>query len=352
MSERLRVGVSADLKDSASEVLRPVLARCFNPLPQVEYEFMPEYKSHVSPSQICDYDAVITLRPRYDTLSLQGVERLAVIARWGVGYDMIDVSACSESDVLLAITSDAVRRPVAEAIVTLILALARRVLTKDKVVREGRWDLRGAHPGLGLRGKTLGSVGIGNIGTELMRLLEPFGLSRRLAFDPFVSAENAASLGVQSVDLPTLFRESDFVTINCPLNDDTRGLIDAHLLRLMKPTAYLINTARGAIVKQDDLVEILQLHRIAGAGLDVFDPEPLPADHPLTKLDNVILSPHSLAWTDHLYLDNSSGACENVLAVFSGRIPAHTVNQDVASHPGFQEKLRSLRHRWNLFGTE
>jgi len=345
LSERLRVGVSADLRESAGQVLGPVLAHHFDPLPHVEYEYMQEYKGHVTADQIIDYDAVITLRPRYDAMSLRGVDRLAVIARWGVGYDMIDVPACTDANVVLAINRDAVRRPVAEAIVTLVLALARRLPVKDRVVREGRWDLRGAHPGLGLRGKIMGSVGLGNIGAELFRLLQPFGLARRLAFDPYVSQEEAASLDVELVDLDTLFKNSDFVAINCPLNDHTRGLVDAHLLGLMKPTAYLINTARGAIVKQDDLVEVLRARRIGGAGLDVFDPEPLPADHPLTKMDNVILSPHSLAWTDHIYMDNSVGACQSVLSVFSGEMPTYSVNREVADRRGFQEKLRALKER-------
>ena len=346
MTDRFRVGISAGFRTQLAGVLEPVLVEYFDPLPHVEYEFMPELKGEVTPDQLGGYDAVITLGERYTSATLLGVERLGVIARWGVGYDMIDVPACTEANVLLVITTDAVRRPVAEAILTLFLALARKLPGKDRLVRTGRWDLRAALPGVGLRGKTVGSVGLGNIGAEMFRLLQPFGLGRLLAFDPYVDGEKAIELGVELVDLATLFGESDFIAINCPLTDQTRGMVNAELISLMKPTAYLVNTARGAIVNQGDLTATLQAGRIAGAGLDVFEEEPLPEDHPLTRLENVILSPHALAWTDHLYRDISVGACENVLTVLRGRVPKYTVNREIVERPGFQAKLRSLRARW------
>jgi phosphoglycerate dehydrogenase-like enzyme len=151
---------------------------------------------------------------------------------------------------------------------------------------------------------------------------------------------------VELVDLDTVFRESDFVALNCPLNDSTRGLVDLGLLSLMKPTAYLINTARGGLVNENDLLTVLQAGQIAGAGLDVFVQEPLPADHPFTQLDNVILSPHGMAWTDDLYYGNSYGACQNILTLFRGEIPKYVVNREVVEHPGFQKKLQALRQRW------
>jgi phosphoglycerate dehydrogenase-like enzyme len=139
---------------------------------------------------------------------------------------------------------------------------------------------------------------------------------------------------------------SIFVTVNCPLNDETEISIDANLFSLMKPTAYLINTARGSIVDQDDLVNALKSRQIAGAGLDVFAPEPLPPEHALTALDNVILAPHALAWTDDLYLGNSTAACGNVLTILQGQVPKHTVNREVLAQPGFKAKLAALGRRW------
>ena len=346
LSETFCVGVSADFKVEAAGLLEPVLDEIFGPLPFVEYDFFDNHEAVVTPDEIEKYDAVITFRPRFTTSSFAGDDRLTIIARWGVGYDMIDVPACTEADVLLAITTDSVRKPVAEAILTFFLALAKKLPAKDKLVRIGRWDLKAETSGLGLSGKTVGSVGMGNIGTEMFRLLQPFDLAHRLAFDPYISEEKAAQVGVELVDLPTLFTESDFIAINCPLNDETENMINEDLLSLMKPTAYLVNTARGPIVNQADLTAALQEGRLAGAGLDVFEQEPLPVDHPLTQMENVILSPHGMAWTDDLYRGNGVGACKNVLTVLSGEIPKYTVNREVVDRPGFQAKLQSLRDRW------
>lgn len=344
MSPLYRIGVSSDFKTGAPGALEPVLQEMLDPLPQVEWDYYDSPSGRpVSPQAIADFDGLIVLGSHIDASSFTGQDRVAIVARWGVGYDRIHVPALTANDVLLSINVDAVRRPVAEAILTLLLALAKRLPDKDRLVRTGRWDLRAQMNGFGLRGKTLGSVGVGNIGSEMFRLLAPFELGRRLAYDPYTSPEGAAELGVDLVDLDTLFAESDFITINCPLTGETRGLVNAHRLGLMKPTAYLINTARGPIVDQDALLEALQAGRIAGAGLDVFDPEPLPGDHPLTKLDNVLLSPHSLAWTDELYDLNGRQACESVLAVFGGEVPKYPVNREVLERPGFQAKLERLR---------
>lgn len=342
-----RVGISPDFMTEAAGLLDPVLEEVLGPLPYVEYGFFHNRHQVVAPDEIADFDAVITLRPRFTAASFTGNDRLAIIARWGVGYDVIDVPACTEANVLLAITTDAVRKPVAEAIVTFFLALAKKLPAKDRLVRTGRWNAKAETSGLGLSGKTVGSVGLGNIATEMFRLLWPFDLEGMLAFDPYVAQEKADQLGVTLVDLGTVFKESDFIAINCPLNDETKGMINADLLSLMKPTAYFVNTARGAIVNQADLVAVLQAGQIAGAGLDVFEHEPLSPDHPLARMDNVILSPHGMAWTDDLYRGNGVGACENVLTILRGEIPRYTVNREVVERPKFQAKLQSLRQRWN-----
>ncbi len=245
MADPFQIGISSDFKIAAAGAIEPVLAQIFDPLPYVRYDFYESPASEaVSPATIADYDAVIVLNTLFNADSFRGNDRLALIARWGVGYDRIDTEAITANDVLLAITVDAVRRPVAEAILTLILALAKKLPAKDKLVRTARWDLRGQTAGLGLRGKTVGSVGMGNIGSDMFRLLAPFELGRKLVHDPYLSAERAAALGVELVSLETVFAESDFVTVNCPLTAETRGLVNARLFALMQPTAYFINTAR------------------------------------------------------------------------------------------------------------
>ena len=347
MTNIFRVGISEDFQTQVPGLIEPVVERIFGPLPGVTYSFFSANREGIVMAEaVAHFDALITLSYRFTPDTFAASDRLAVIARWGVGYDMIDVPACTEAEVLLAIMVEAVRKPVAEAIVTLFLALAKKLPAKDKLVRSGRWDLKGQMAGLGFSGKTAGSVGLGNIAGEMFRLLKPFDLGRRLAYDPYLSPERAAQLEVELVDLPTLFRESDFIAVNCLLNDETRGMIKADLFALMKPTAYLVNTARGPIVNQADLTAALQAGQLAGAGLDVFEQEPLPVDHPLAQLDNVILTPHALAWTDDLYENNSVDACESILRVFRGEVPKYTVNREVIERPGFQAKLQSLRERW------
>jgi phosphoglycerate dehydrogenase-like enzyme len=346
MSDSFVIGISADFKTEAPGLLEPILDEVFGPLPFVETRYFPIRDKVVAPDDIRSFDAVITLKHRFTGDSLAGNAQLVAIARWGAGYDMIDVPACTAADVLLSINPQSVRKPVAEGILTLFLALAKNLLARDQLTRSGRHDLGVENAGLSLSGKVFGSVGLGNIAAEMFRLLQPFDPARLLASDPHVSPAQAAGMGVVLVDLPTLFRESDFVAVNCLLNDETRGLINASLLSLMKPTAYLVNTARGGIVRETDLVATLQQKRIAGAGLDVFEQEPLPLNHPLTHLDNVILTPHRIAWSDALYRGNGMGACQNVLTVLQGQVPQHTVNRDIVSQPRFQGKLASLRQRW------
>lgn len=346
MTPPFHVGITADFRTEGSGVLDGVLETQFGPYPAVAYEYMPELLPEVTPTQIAGYDAVISLALRFTADTLRGAARLVTIARWGVGYDMIDTQACTDNDVLLCITRDAVRRPVAEGIVTLLLALTKQLLAKDRLVRTGRWDAKTSYPGTGLRGRTLGTVGVGNIGGELARLLQPFDLRRILAYDPYVSGAHAAEIGVALVDLDTLMAESDFVCINCPLTNDTFHLIGERQIQRMQPTALLINTSRGPIIDQAVLTHALQTRQIAGAALDVFEQEPLAADDPLLQLDNVILSPHAIAWTDELVRDNGVGACENVLTILRGEVPAYTVNREVIKRPGFRAKLRALRERW------
>jgi phosphoglycerate dehydrogenase-like enzyme len=306
----------------------------------------PGYGGEVEPELIAGCDGLFVLGSRFTARSFQGgvAERLVCLARWGVGYDRIDVQACTDAGVALTISPEGVRRPVAVAALTLILALALKLPRKMVMVREGRAAEKVYHFGIGLTGRTLGSVGIGNIGGELFRLAAPLGM-RHIAADPYTSPEAAATLGVELVPMERLLREADFLCVNCPLNPETHGLIDAAALAQMKPTAFLINTARGAIVQTEALTEALQAGRLAGAGLDVTDPEPLPPDHPLCHMVNVILTPHALAWTDEIALGNGRSACQSLLACARGEAPAppQLVNPEVLEQPAFRAKLERFR---------
>ena len=190
---------------------------------------------------------------------------------------------------MVTLTPQAVARPVASSVIALMLAFAHRLVARDRNTRAGRWADRWDDPGFGLTGRTLGVVGLGNIGRELLRLAAPWNM-RHLAFAPRPRHELYAGLDVELVPLDALLAQSDFVALCCPLNDTTRGMIDARALALMKPDAILVNTARGEIVDESALVDALRSRRIAGAGLDVFAQEPPPDDHPLFALDNLVLA--------------------------------------------------------------
>jgi phosphoglycerate dehydrogenase-like enzyme len=277
--------------------------------------------------------------------SLPASRRLAVVARFGVGYDSVDVEALADEGVATVITPGGVARPVAVGILALVLALANRLMAKDRLARRGGDGFADLCVGVGLTGKTLGTIGVGNIGAEMVRIMRPLGL-QFIAHDPNVGAATAQQLGVRLVDLDTLFGASDIVTVNCPLTPATRGLVNAERLARMKPTAYLINTARGAIVDQQALTEMLAARRIAGAGLDVFDPEPPDADDRLLGLDNVVLAPHSIALTDELVAGCGALAIQAVIDVMNGREPQAIVQRRVVEHPQWLKRLAANRARF------
>ena len=303
--------------------------------------------SPIRGDQLEDFDALILLAHRFDATSVPKSGRLAVVARFGVGYDSVDVAACTAADIALAITPDGVRRPVAVSIITFILALTGKLMVKDKLARQGGpgFAARGAHMGVGLVGKTLGSLGVGNIGAEMFRLAKPFDM-KFIAHDPFADKKIAAELGIELVALEELFRRSDILCVNCPLTPETHHIVNAERLALMKPTAYFINTARGPIVDQKALTKVLQENRIAGAGLDVFEQEPTDPDDPLLKLDNIIAAPHALCWTDQCFAGNGAADIKAVLDVMKGQPPRGVVNRDVLDQQGFKAKLAGFATRF------
>lgn len=312
----------------------------------LEWRFL-DSGEEIRPDQVAEADALILLSPRMGRSSLHPNGRLAMVARFGVGYDNVDVAACTENGVALVITPDGVRRPVAVAILTFILALTGKLMVKDRLTREGPagFAKKSSHMGRGLVGKTLGSIGLGNIGAEMFRLAKPLDM-QFIAHDPFADPAVAAELGVRLVDLATLFRESDILTVNCPLTPETRHLVNDERLALMKRTAYLVNTARGPIVDQRALTRALAEGRIAGAGLDVFEKEPPDADDPLLRLENVVLAPHALCWTDQCFAGIGAADVQAVLEVMQGRVPRGVVNRAVLDSQRWRDRLAGYRARF------
>ena len=334
------VGFSADfLRDDGALAFPDIGLSLLEGVDGLTYEFMHEYRPEYAPEQLSDYDAVISLKPRVTARSLDGVTRLCAIGRCGVGYDNVDLNACTEHGIAVYITPGGVVRPVAESIVLLVLALSHRLLHKDRLMRQGRWTESTQPLGREPRDRVIGTIGLGNIAREAVRLLRVLDVRRFLAFDPYAAPEHAATLGVEMVSLDELLRESDYVLVNCPLTPETRGLMGAEQFARMKRDAVLINTARGPIVNETALIEALQKGEIAGAALDVFEKEPLPAGSPLASMDNVILTSHSVAWTEELFRDLGRIDCEGALAVYRGEAPAHVVNPQVLTNPVFIDKL-------------
>jgi phosphoglycerate dehydrogenase-like enzyme len=326
-----KVGVSGDLFDSRGE---PTFGRePLELLNKLDWEKLPAGLRAITPEHAAAYDALYLSTQKVSGSILEVPNlRLKLISRHGVGYDAIDIPAMTKAGVLVSNTPDAVRRPVATIAILLILALSHRLFTKDRLTREGRWTERTEHMGMGLTGRTLGVVGAGGIGKELLKMARVFDL-KLLAADPYVDFATIESLGARKVALDELMTQSDFVVVTCLLNEETRKLIGERQLALMKPTSFLINVARGPIVDEAALYKTLTARKIAGAALDVFEEEPTPASNPLLKLDNVIVSPHALAWTDELFSNIARTAIGAVLAVSAGRRPEFLVNPDALTHP-------------------
>jgi phosphoglycerate dehydrogenase-like enzyme len=312
-------------------------------IPGLSHEFLNEYRPEYIPEQLRDFDVVISLKPRVTARSLEGVEQLCAIGRCGVGYDNVDLAACTERDIAVFITPNAVVRPVAESIVLFVLALSHNLVMKDRMLRRGQWTESTRQLGTEPRDRVIGTIGLGNIASEVIHLLRPFGPERFLAFDPYVTGDRAKQLGVEMIDLDDLLRRADYILVNCALTAETRGLVGERQLSLMKPTAVIINTARGPIIDQQALIRALEGGRIRGAALDVFESEPLASDSPLHRLDNVIMTSHSIAWTQELFRDMGRMDCEGALSVLRGERPQHVVNKDVLERPLFLRKLESYR---------
>ena len=337
------VALTADFYDASGQTkYRDIGLSLFDGCDRISVSRFADHRAEIEPDQLAVANGVIVLTPRVTARSLSGSDDLLAIGRFGVGFDTVDVAACTAADVVLFITAGAVDRPVAEATVGWMLALTHHFRMKDRLVREARWNERSQYMGCELRERTLGVIGFGGIGRSLVRLLSSFGMNPPLVFDPFASAAVIEEHGAQAASLDELLTQADFVSLHCPLNEQTRNLIGARELSLMKPTAYLINTARGGIVEETALTEALASHRLAGAALDCFVGEPLTTPPPFAQFDNVLLAPHCIAWTDELFRDIGRTACQGMIDLASGNRPRGIVNPDVLERPGFLAKWKRL----------
>ncbi len=252
-------------------------------------------------------------------------DRLKVIARTGVGYDAVDVKAATARKIPVCTTPGANRHAVAEWAIALMLILARKALENFAEVRTGGWT---RHEGIDLAGKTLGIIGLGTIGREVAQRMRAFEM-RILAADPIQSPQFAEEHGITYAPVEQVLRESDFVTIHSFMSAQNKHLINAERLALMKPTAFLVNTGRGGIVDGKALYQALKEKRIAGAALDVFEEEPLPADSPLRELDNLLMSPHVAGSTADARRIATFMAAEEVIRVLRGERALYALNPEI-----------------------
>jgi phosphoglycerate dehydrogenase-like enzyme len=349
-----RVALTGDFLDEAGNVpYGDIGLGLFATEPRVEWKFLRDlgpgnddssywtrlYSLEVTADHIQGIEGLIVLRPwvKRGTF-LRGAKDLVVIGRSGAGYDKLDLEACTEFGVAVFNAPLALNHPTASSALLLMLALAKKLFPQDRAVREGRWELQAAVLGSEIRGRTLGIVGLGHSGMELVRLVAPFSM-RVLAYSPHADPARAGSLGVRLTSLEAVLRESDYLSLHCRLTASTRGLIGHAQLALMKPSAFFINVARGELVDQPALTTALRERRIAGAALDVFAIEPVPIDDPLLAMDNVILTPHWSASTSDVWLATGTAMAQGMIRAARGLVPENVVNPAVLNNPLFREKL-------------
>jgi phosphoglycerate dehydrogenase-like enzyme len=332
--ERRRVGITRDILDARGE---PAFGRAalaiLDGAADLDWEYLPAPVGEIDADHAARYDAIYVNLARVPAAAVERADcRVRVIARHGVGYDSVDVAAMTRAGVVVTNTPTSMPRPVATIALTFVLALAGRLMLKDRLTRSGRWHDRMDNMGMGLTGRTLGVVGAGRIGKELLRMARTFDL-RLLAADPYVNAIELGYIGARKVDLDALLPESDFVVVCCLLNDETRHLIGAAQFARMRASAYFINVARGPIVDERALIEALRRGEIAGAALDVFEQEPIAPDNPLLALPNVIVTPHSLCWTDECFGNMAATGLTSIVDALEGRTPEFVVDRTVLDHP-------------------
>lgn len=280
-------------------------------------------------------DAILTCFKQVSPAVVQAGEKLQVIGRYGIGVDNIAVDEATRLGIPVTNVPAYCLDEVAEHAMALILSCARNICHYNTSARAGDWSLRTQRPLFRIRGKTLGIIGFGKIGQTLAQLAHGFGLNI-LIYDPYPDTGTVTRLDCKSVNLDELLRQADFVSIHTPLTPQTQNLINAERLRMMKPSSFLINTARGGLVDHATLATALQEGWIAGAGIDVFVPEHLPADHPLLAQPTLIATPHVAFYSEESLVELEIKAAENVAAILSGRRPQSLVNPEVLALPRWQ----------------
>ncbi len=307
------------------------------PIPEIDFglktlkgakvRIKDKFVENVSSKDLHDVDAVIAVDSKITRESLRGANKLKVIGRFGAGVDSVDIQACTEKGIIFFNSPGLNAQSVAEHIIGMMIAISKKFWVLDNLVKSGNWADKHEYMGNELFKKTLGIIGLGNVGSRLAKMAQAFGMNI-LSYDPYVKSERANKINVKLVDLELLLKNSDYVSINAPLTNETENLISERELRLMKNNAILINTARGGLVDEQALHKAIKNSWIAGASIDVLKNEPV-SDHFLFRHENVVFSPHTSSWTVEAFRRITIAVCENILKVMDGKIPDNVVNTEV-----------------------
>jgi phosphoglycerate dehydrogenase-like enzyme len=323
-----KVGISGDLLNNKNEP-------CFGIKPlnllkdrdDIDISWMDKSITELDTEMTSKFDAILLNLPKANANCVSNSNcKLKIISRFGVGFDSVDIEAMKNQNIIVTNTPNAVRRPVAVASLTMIFAVAGKLLQKDHLVRSGNWNDRTNFMGTGLARKTLGIVGAGSIGTETIHLSKPF-FKNILAYDPFKSKNQLSQIGAIKVELIELANKSDFIVILCNLDRSTKGMIKNDFFSNMKKSAYIFNLSRGPVINENHLENAIETKEIAGAGLDVTEEEPLSKDSKLLKYENVIITPHALCWTDECFNDIATEAINSILNFIDKKPILNQVNK-------------------------
>lgn len=276
--------------------------------------------------QVSNADAIMVREATVSRPMIEAMQQCRVIVRYGVGVDNIDSQAAKEKGIYVANVPDYGSEDVAEHALALLLAATRRIATRNRDVRDGQWGIGQREPMFRLAGKILGVVGFGRISRCFIQKASGIGFKRILVVDPLLTDEQASQAGVTRVNLDTLCREADFISLHAPLTPDTHHLIGEAELAKMKPSAVLVNTSRGGLIDEQALINALLQKRIFAAGLDVFESEPLSAKSPLLQMDNTLCTDHTAWFTEESVVELQSKAAHEVRRAFEGEHPLNWVN--------------------------
>jgi len=275
-----------------------------------------------------DADAILNCYAELTPRVIESLKKCQIIARYGIGVNNVNITTATKKGIIVTNVPDYCIEEVSDHALALILACTRKICQLNKTVKNGKWDFKDYRPMYRLQGQTLGIVSFGKIPRRLVEKVRAYKFNI-IAYDPYVDEEVAAKYSVKLVKFEELLKESDIITIHAPLTEETKGMFGSEQFKLMKNSAYLINTARGGLIKDNDLAQALKKGEIAGAGLDLLEDENVDFHHPLVNLESVIITPHSAFYSEQALKDLQYKAVQEVIRVLTGKTPKSCVNSEV-----------------------